>query len=651
MRKGEVVTGTDPTAQQRARGIPAASRDATTWSLIVAGLIATLHALGTWGHVTAFWGDYGYMMDLIARAHAGLVPYRDFHWGYPPLAIWLYGAATRITGIDLAGIWTLSLLVYGAVTAAFVWYVRLVLPSGAQPLVSGVALLLAVSIANLGAAPLPLGGYSPAGPLGFLLLLVAWCAVLQLRTRPSLHLAVVASLGAGLAVLTKHDYWVPSAYTLLVAGWTLLRSADVGRKGAVAAVFVPAGLTVGAGATWIVYRTDVAMLLDIVRGFGLVAQQSNRGSPTLEILTIEITVIASLVALLSAVARPQQASGPGGGRLTWIAAAIALAGLATWVFQTFRIAQAGAFASLAAEPAQVQSALTAVEPGARAYLRMLYESALAAGFRRPLPTLLLFAVAAWLFTRSAARLTQRRTWLVLLGFAITLRLRRQFEYVEWFSILVEFPIYVGVLMDWADAAHIRRRLVASLTAVYAMVGLLAYHNLARGAFTQRADHAIVRTPRGAYRAPPGTAELYRSLSTALNDLDPTGTRPVFGYGYTNGYNYFTGRSYPVATPIGFRATARARPESTVRAVLSSHPAAIVVDNPFYDLARMPKPGWHLHRWALPFERPRHNIEMRAAFNSILERCAPFRRLGNGPRAFAIYDCARPRHSHAHGTTR
>ena len=630
---------------REASGIAEVKRRDTLVALVVAGTIAALHAIATWGHTTVFWGDYGYMMDLITRAHDGLVPYRDFHWPYPPLSIWIYGGATRLTGVDLAGVWAVTSIVYGSIVAAFVWYVRLVTPPKLQGLIAGVTVLLAVAIANLGSAPLPLGSYSPAGPLGFLFILVSWCATLTFMQRSAIGYAVLASAAAGLAVLTKHDYWIAAAYSVAVVGWHALpRRNHWGSWKLVAASITPAVCVVLAGSAVIAAQTDATMVFDIVRGFGLVGQQANRGAATLEILTIEIVILAGLVAVVSGAVQWARPPAQRRWRVPTLALAVCCAGLLLWLGKAYSVGTAVAAGQLSGDNTQIESGFANIPWNVRAFLRFSFNSLVERGFRHVIPFLLPFAVAVTLLVRGTRQGFSRdhNGWLLLLiGFALSLRARRQFEFTEWFTVLIEIPVYAALLTAWIAEVPARRVAVLATCALYAFVGMYAYHELARGALTARGTQPTIETPRGSYRAAPIAGALFRTIKSTVDSLDPSGRRPLFGYGYTNGYNYFTKRPYPSATPIGFRATSRSSPDSTVNAVLASQPPAIVIDNPFYDVSMYPKPGLHVFRWSLPFEHPPHNARMRAEFQRIVAACKLFRRLGDGPNAFAIYDCARP----------
>ena len=65
----------------------------------------------TWSFISVFYGDYGLWMHEVDRVASGQVPYRDFSWEYPPLALMLDALAARWFSDNIAVLFTLSAIV------------------------------------------------------------------------------------------------------------------------------------------------------------------------------------------------------------------------------------------------------------------------------------------------------------------------------------------------------------------------------------------------------------------------------------------------------------------------------------------------------------------------------------------------------------
>ena len=115
---------------------------------------------------------------------------------------------------------------------------------------------------------------------------------------------------------------------------------------------------------------------------------------------------------------------------------------------------------------------------------------------------------------------------VLLVFAMALRLRRGFEGSEWFEFLLAAPIFFATLETLAafSPTELRRFRRASL-ALLVPLALGANWGLGHGWGTA-ISFPRTQTTRGVVRWGASAVRDYREVKTALDSIDPTGTRPL-----------------------------------------------------------------------------------------------------------------------------
>ena len=146
--------------------------------LVILGL-AILHAWGVWGYTGIFWGEHGRWLHAVARFAAGEVPYRDFAYSNPPLALWLIGGLARLTGATYAGISAITTAFYLLTFVVYVLCIRRLIPDLVLP-VTLPALLFSVSYSFRHGVSLPAGTDSPAAPIGIICLLLGYPYTLNL---------------------------------------------------------------------------------------------------------------------------------------------------------------------------------------------------------------------------------------------------------------------------------------------------------------------------------------------------------------------------------------------------------------------------------------------------------------------------------------
>jgi hypothetical protein len=598
--------------------------------LLVALLFASLHIAFTWSRIDSFlWRDVGRWLHEVERYAGGELPYRDFSWQFPPLAMWLLGSIARVFGSNVDVIWIATSCVYVTLCIVFVRYAQRILwPRAVLPVVVA-GLLLSAAFANIQSAPLPLGMYNPAAPIGFLLVASAAIMVLDAIADRSTPRALAGGVLAGLAILTKQDFWIPALY-LVAAGMVMMvhrRDANGRRE----ALLLAGGLlaTLIAGLTIVAWSTGWTALPDIALGYGSAVMFAGRGLPSWERLATEGVVLCAIGFLVSLVLA---AAGVLRGRKSALVPLCFLgsvvAGVAVHVLMDFR--QGGGAMSNAAS--------------------ILDSRALSADLRGVsseslvdlLPTILPFALAlviAWRWKHFEDP-RRRRALVFLVGLLIAARARRAFEYAEWYHFLLGLPVYVLAAGLLAPAVRRPdRRWAVPAFALVMLLGMYSYWRLCTGPLTRENRLVAIHTPRGTVRVDPEIARQYRDLAASLRIADPTGRRPLFVFGYASA-NYFLDRHNPSRITTGFRFT-NEEPVDVVDDVLNAHPAPLVLDNLYFTRGDLPIPRLSLTTWRQPMEPSFYRSYDRPIFLTLLDQCdGPLATVPDhfGRPLFRLYDC-------------
>jgi hypothetical protein len=287
----------------------------------------------------------------------------------------------------------------------------------------------------------------------------------------------------------------------------------------------------------------------------------------------------------------------------------------------------------------VASVVQQQQPLLRSLLSFLRERLLHHLLPALLPGLvLLVLLARW---RSVHLRPLFRPLVLLLGLCLTARLRRLFEGVEWYHFLLELPAYVLVvqflLAERKD--RVRTSLIAFLTVLTFIVGGYAHWYFGRGPLTRRTNWEGVLTAQGTYYMPSNQASDYRELRDLLSQIDPTGTRPLFAFGYTGGFSYFLGR--PNSTPLtqGFRLS-NSDPDEVVESLIHQAPPPILMDNVVFKFANIPAntPEWS--RWETPIVEGIYSRFDRKYFEQVLQHCSRAGEVPKGQDFLTLYDCGR-----------
>jgi len=605
-------------------------RAALPWrgDMVVALVLLAAHTVAIWGYSGLFWGDLGRWSHEVERFALGELPYRDFQWHFPPLAIWLIGGAARVSGTSRDAISVATSSVAVGIVMAFVGFVRRVL-GRANSWFTGAALLLALSFVQRNGAPLQLGSYSPAISVGGLCIALATLSFVhtfatsagdpgKARDASEQRHALALGVFSGLAVLSKQDFWIPAAYLVAANTWRTRR------LHAAAA----AALVTGAGMGVVAFTAGAATLLPLAGGFGHVQMAGGEGWPSWERLTIEVLVLALLVGSVAAIA------GSATRRQPWRLLAISVVVVTAAAALHLTMTMGTALPSPGALRSATQDALFSELRDHRPMLRP------AIGFLRarmadtPLPLLLPLFLLAVLARRWRELPRERRVLIaLLLGLALAFRARRAFQGSDWIEFLFSLPTYLAaaellLVRDGVDGPRLRRRLGVTLAAL----ALWAHVEHGRGLGTRRHYPASFVSTRGTMHWKPNEIVDHETLRLALDSLDPSGRRPLHAFGYSGGMNYFLRRRNPFPITQDYFLSAFDA-DSVLRHV---PPGLLLIDNPVFSSVTYNAPGFDWRHWEQPritapytwFDRPR--------FEGLKRGCREVRLARS---MFRLFDCA------------
>lgn len=586
------------------------------WDLVAAVGLVVVHIITVWGYTGLWWGDIGRWSHEVERFAAGELPYRDFQWHYPPLGLWVEGYAARLLGTDRGPLRVINSILAILIVLVWVRYLRQVATRAAVGLLA-VSLILALAYAQRIGAPLPMGLYSPGLIVGTLCIALAVTEFLRSLEPGQERAAIWMGAFAGLAVLSKQDFWIPAAF--LVATVTI-RSRRLG-PAAVSAAVTAAGVAV------VVWTAGIGILLPLAGGFGHAELAGGQGFPSWERLTVDFFVVALVCgsyALLVSIATRRLQVGP---LLACGAVAAATGGLHLYQSMATVLPPAGELLTPTQEALAYQ--LRNGDPLFRPALGWLRRRVTQNPLPLALPPLLLVLLAR----RWRTLPDPRRTMIaLLLGFAIAFRARRGWWGTEWSEFLFTLPVLViGAEMLLALPEAERRRLRAATVVVLALGALWANNEFGRGIGTDYYYPEATTTLRGKVHWRPEMARDYRHLLATVDRLDPSRQRPLFAFGVTGGINYFLKRRNPFPYTQDFYFSAF-DPDSVLRRV---PPGLILVDNPFLEDGSFLEADFDWDDWGGDRVAAPYGPYDRPIFNRLLNGC---RLVPPDSSLFRVYDC-------------
>jgi hypothetical protein len=599
------------------------------------------HTIAVWGYTGLFWGAHGRWLHAVERFALGETPYRDFQWHDPPLALWVAGSAAKLLGTSVPAV---ALVTATVMLLLFLAYQRLlarIAAAVAVPIVLA-SFVFATAYAARSGVPLPLGTTAAAGPLGALFLVLALTGVIGLmEDRPlAVRPALLAGIAAGLAVLSKHDFWLPAIVIVSAGVLALARQPEpvpAGVRRSLPGAFLA---TVTAGVLLIILSAGPAAAGHLVVGWGQTAEWFGSGLPSAERLTVQLAATAALglvgvAALWLSLAVDDRRA----GRLVLVFLLLFLSASAVHVGMSVGIMSALSGEPLGALPTPIEESLRrGLLSGRRPVvvaLGLLDSRFQLFFFPAILPPLLVAALAAWWRRWPDPALRGRA--LLLLLVATTLRLSRGFAGSEWYHVLIEIPAY-AVFLRLVAGVTVRgaQRTVSAALAIVLLVGVYTYHQLGRGPLTRQVYPAF-STPRGRVAWAPSEQRDYARVRAMLDSLDPGGRRPLFAFGATGGWNYFLRRPNPWRVTRGLYFSDVDAAE--VAAAVARHtPPPLLLDNR-HVLGGTPAPRISPFRWDVVMRPSAHARADRSTFEAMIAGCAAFPAHPDPVPSLVVYDCA------------
>lgn len=609
---------------------------------LVVGLgIATAHIVLVWGYTTRPWGDYGVFLHMIERAADGQVVYRDFFYQHPPLTLWLLGSWGAVAGTDLVPLWSATASIFLVTAALYVAYARRTIEETdlLVPLTC-VGLILAAAFAHLGSAPLPLGMYSGAQPVGFLLLLAALVLVLGGRADGwSRSRTIAIGFLVGLVLLTKQDFWLP-ALVLLAGPWLFGPASE--RRRLLMESGIAALLTVGAGVTIVGLTAGWETVPRAATGFGLAGQLGvGRLLPSWRRLTVEALALAAIagVVVVALAAPGHRARRP-------LVALVATCGLLTavYVLAGLEVAERIRASGLPYWATDLEFFLAARIEWGGGLVRPLLGHLRSDVLKHLSPLLLPLGLAVLLAARwrKLEPGGERRLLAFLVVVVLAARVRRGFEHVEWFHFLLETPVYV-LAIRMLTPGRTRRAMVILLSAGLLVSGW-AYYELGVGPLTRSGPRPAFETARGTVHWSEVTARDLSLILRRLDAIDPGGSRPVYTFGHNGGINYFAGRP-PAGSSTVHPVYSIRSPEAEFRAIGELSPPPLLIYRPVYERWAIPSGDLNLASWLRSMGPNRIVLDAKPAFDRLRSSC---RYVGGVPASnrkpfYRIYDCASRHH--------
>jgi hypothetical protein len=591
-------------------------------------VIYVIYLWCTWSFIGIWWADYGLWMHEVDRVASGEVPYRDFSWEYPPLALYVYAGAVRWFGNDVSVLFTLSAAVCFAIFAGYLVFARALVERALVTLVVAATLLLAVAYSSIGSETLASGMYTPAAPIGGLLTLLSALVFLRLADRVEAMTVVVLGVLLALAVLAKPDFWLPSA---CIMAFALVRVWRGGGPGLALTLVVVCAIVLASSIGLIVRAAGFNNFLAGLSGYNAASDEAGRMFPSWERIVGQLVLLAGFclavaICLKLAGVEPRRT-------LTH-----AIAGLAACVAALVAIYVAGTLVHVwpvvtSGETIQLHDPTASAFLGAREHWPSLIARSLGLLVQRlrlqawPLffaPIALVWLLRRW---RTFPERRLRDLCLFLLCLSIAARARRLFEHADWHHFLFEVPALLLVL-KLAFPGQARAVSVASRTFVLALLAVGAFSFSDWAIAPALGLPAIGRAPwgqptrvdtaHGAVRFAQRDAKAFGEVTGWLNRIDPSGTAPVFSTGTQGAWAYFTGRRNPTPLTYGFSWSNR-DPEEVIRKLLAEDPKPIIIDEGTYrrPVYSFPVPSFQLRQWELTYQEAYHTRRDRRLYERIL----------------------------------
>jgi hypothetical protein len=609
------------------------------WTLLS---LALAHIIATWGIVGMFGGDVGRWLGEVERFAHHEVPYTEYTWSFPPASLWLLGQFARMFSPNVTVIWIVTSIIFLLIMAAHYCYVFMLVRSCFVFPVILSSFLLATAYACLGSAPLPIGTYTPALPVGFLFLQFAIILSLKSFSSPRLIDAIGLGASCGLCILTKQDFWIPALYVAGVVCGVLVVNRQPRCMQLASTIVLTFCLTVLIGIVVIVAQGSWGSLARIATGDGMVAETSGRLFPSWERLTTEIVMMALLgsAVLLCLIA---------GGTVRFhqiriligFLVLIVILGCAIHLYMSFKAGLKIRAESVTLFSNETEKYLAKYSHSdkqllmrAESWLRQRLKQHL---FPAILPAVLLLVVCARRRRFDSGPFLN--TLMFLLGLCITVRFKRLFEHVDWYHVLLEIPVYLLFLelcINFEIKSRIRGLTMTLLVLV--AVGGYCYWYWGVGFLTRNNAFRAVETDKGKIWLMPDEAAYYHQIRTVLQRLDPSGVRPLFAFGYSGSFNYFLNRENPTPLTVGF-AYSNIQPAKIVTELHTHFPPPFLLDYEAFRVAVEPSNQLKFPRWEIENVQNHYMRVDRCYFEQVSSQCTKAAEIPDPERPYyTIYDC-------------
>ena len=611
------------------------------WTLFALVLLVALwHVWASWGTPGIPWGDYGALLGTIERFAHGEVPYRDFSAPYPPVGYWILGSIASVVGTDLNQIWSATAGLFILLSLVFCWYASSVLPESSRTWIVLTTLLFALAFGNFDSAPLPLGSYSPPGVIGVILILAAVSLLLRFIDRPRLADGVLIGFLCGTCLFTKHDVWVPAVYIVCLAPILVWRNHRALSKSIALSPVISAAVSIVGYTLFWIARLGAPGLRRSLFPTGEIGGNIGRGAPSWERVVVELCVLGLIGFIVAGIAWAAGVRNRFVRRTVLVGIVLAIATGILHVGMSYRIGSemnAGGVPEVKSEtqfvlqPAVGDGRMALIKSSIRFFQAHLRSHILP--FLLPIVVLILaklypprLAGSDWMVT------------IFLLGLCVTLRLRRQFEHVDWFHFLVEMPVYFLVLSAYLREPKVARRVRVALVSLLIVLAADSYYTYARGPLTARNDFVPADTVRGKLYLQRNQAGDMQWLMTTLDGLDPARSRPLLMQGYASGYSYYVGR--PISTHLtdAFFLSAIG-PESALEEVRRLSPPPFFLANRSTEGTSLRYAG--LSYWDYQGYKGQNLMVDLPIFQNLTAGCRLISEKGSG--FYRLYDCA-PSHN-------
>lgn len=516
-------------------------------------------------YVNYIWGDFGRWHEEVRRFAQGEIPYRDFTWAFPPLAIYLYGSLAKVFGDSFLILRLISAAIFVLIALMLFLISRHCVPREILPLTVMACMTMGIGISNQGGESLGTGMYIPSTPLGILMSLLCLFASIRYIVTSSKPWLYMVAIGFAGAFLTKQDFWMPvlaCVILLIFYQWERRSSiADFGRE--VAHLILPAlGLLIVGYLLVIIHVGLQSFITGCIGGFGLTRYSIGRLYPTWRRIFDAFFLLSAFAALGTIIMWGNRVISRRKALILLIITCVAglffgsvRLGVTYWVGS--RVASGDNAVIYTRTGSYFQGKATRATNVQRLLLLSVKHVILSTFIGNAMPLFMTVAAAVaflWVFWKYRKSATIR-VGVLLAVWVVAARMRRLFESADVIHLLVEPLFYVLAIQTVCTykSIHAKRcyRLIFSGTVVFLVIGLFLftfYDLRPRTKF----EYERIMTEKGSIKIPADHAAEFRMVEQLVESNDPSGDSPILTGGYQGALNYMLNKrsSTPATLGIG-----------------------------------------------------------------------------------------------------